>query len=613
MTNQESVFSEAYPEAVHDTLERAMTRVHFDRLLEFATAVCLRAPLDSVEVPAPTLESELVRKCGALGLRTALELIDEVEVMGADADEERSVRLDAPLREGERFADWSDPEIIARVTQFGKQLIDEAFTVLGEDADSYVEKMKVPERESQTEALKWLAGRIMDLKEDKERHRFNDDYGSTFYHPARLSPKLIGTYPDTLLAPTCLGASVLAASFFERAGVEYMHAGVMEGSGDRHIRDLAITLEGYESVLGAEHTLLREVVEGQTDKMISTYLSDNGYHAAILAHIAGDIWLQFDPYMHAFDDLDGVMGDRCAAVKNALDSYSELAPQLQLTVSREYKSVMEVYVQDAMGLRTDMYTDEDWQAQAYDMMISREHNPKAMYDTLIKPILRELFAKVMRDRELSQDTYEPFCIELLGGETDELDESEIDMSTLHMVHVHVSSPAEAAFRAMYAKYVEWGYTREEVADRMGRDPEYAARRMQDMTTLPHLVCLELMQQDVRGELPTGAAHEAMEVGLPHTRIGFSVLHDFAVYFDDALPPSFWAANWSSLAVTSEYIDRDANTSRQIDMLVNHAEYQDERYLTYIKSRVKLRKFMQEYVERNDDVQKEESGGVDERS
>src|SRR5690606_21858595 len=53
-----------------------------------------------------------------------------------------------------------------------------------------------------------------------------EDESAHFYPPHRISPKFIGSYPTPNVQPSCLSASIIAASFFERAGKPVLHGGV---------------------------------------------------------------------------------------------------------------------------------------------------------------------------------------------------------------------------------------------------------------------------------------------------------------------------------------------------------------------------------------------------
>src|SRR5258708_6100145 len=86
--------------------------------------------------------------------------------------------------------------------------------------------------------IEWLHQRIVDIhnidlpvenvdgQEDDDDEQAAPSQTPVFYHPMRLSPKMLGKYPDMPMQPTCLSASILAASFFEKASTPYMHAGV---------------------------------------------------------------------------------------------------------------------------------------------------------------------------------------------------------------------------------------------------------------------------------------------------------------------------------------------------------------------------------------------------
>ena len=198
--------SERKPVLEEYNLEPHLNRVRFDRLFEMTEKLCLDEPVATVEQNTlnDDLNARLVRKNGALALRTALELYDGREKWQGftDTDQydtDKTLILDSPLRLPEAMYDKTDSEILARIEAFGAQIISESFELLGPEAGRYVELFQQDDHDSQIEAITWLNSKLKEvLRRSSTPDEDNEPDDVSAYYPYRISPKLLKKYPDDI-------------------------------------------------------------------------------------------------------------------------------------------------------------------------------------------------------------------------------------------------------------------------------------------------------------------------------------------------------------------------------------------------------------------------------
>ncbi len=574
----------SYPiETLNDIIDAAEyydTRRRFDALLDLAADACLTAPLETPPIKELTTDQKVIAQYGILGLRAAYETW-----MGYDGSTDNTHL--APLLSPGDFVDTADMSIIQRVEQFGKQLIDEAFMVLGEGADKQVELFKYGTRDQKVEAACWLDERLSKMVFDDSRisqepgsqtiridlagkydDEINNDRGRTFYHPARLSPKLTGVYPNNELRPTCLMTSILAASFFEKAGAKYLHAGVMQGA-DFGTAQSLMNLLNDELDRGSSPALVRDKYRQAITTITDEVYADTGFHAAIYAKIEDDQWIQVDPNM---DGTAGLWRERADDVNNASLLLYERAdiPHLQLSVPLTVcydvpQSAREV-VRYSLGNPLVIDTLQS------DMLLGDQVKER-VYSEVIYPYIMQIIKQMAVDHPgLDAAIYKLFFTPNQGSS-------------------HEGSIVKEAYNDVFDRYVLWGESLEAVQRRMQADPEYLQRRLEDIAHLSTAIMVKISQYALTDNNLTNRVHLAAELGLPHARIGFSVLSDFAAYCDDSLPPSFWATYWPSVIPVSQQTDRKGNTPRQQERLRRYFEHHQTSELTFINIIDKLDSFL----------------------
>lgn len=239
-------------------LETMAAEEAFDQVVDVAANVCLRNPdlylhyLDTLkDMRTENSESQLVRQLGVRGLSAALEITAYGRSVVAPAREAEGTRCDA-VTHPERFSDSVDPDIACKIEAFGWAILIEAFDCLGEDAPDKVTEFKEAQtKQQQLEVLEWLDERVVAIRDKQAatpapaeepaeegvwegydgafviqdlpavvvRERITEpttdsgvvrevlDFSEPneyrepefFYHPARLSPRLIGEFPHTRL------------------------------------------------------------------------------------------------------------------------------------------------------------------------------------------------------------------------------------------------------------------------------------------------------------------------------------------------------------------------------------------------------------------------------
>lgn len=231
-------------------MDSLLDKLKFDDLYQTAWQMCLDAPL-----PASSRSAEksplhdLTSKLGIRGIGT----VYDCTVPGANALPVESLLIkkyatDSLLRDPTAFCDCYDPDVTQKIEAFGAKVINEAYYCLGFDVDAEIERFKTAETvDEQFEVLDWLLERVTNIgrgKTDLDEHEEEVDTDTQsslyFYHPIRLSPKALGTYPNEHLSPTCLMKSILIASFLERTGANYMNAGVMMTRPEQSANDIAV-------------------------------------------------------------------------------------------------------------------------------------------------------------------------------------------------------------------------------------------------------------------------------------------------------------------------------------------------------------------------------------
>jgi hypothetical protein len=555
----------------------------FEELLQFAGHICLDAPLErphTASVLSP--EAVIVKRFGLRGLRAALEIelgaeFDNKEVAQEEEDEEDeeekekkekakelSMRAESPVRFPASFSGSFSYENAATIEAFGAVLIREAYAVLGEDTDEHVERfVRAATDEEQIQELTWLDARIREIASND--HEIIDQSVEGYnYHPARLSPKLMGQYPNISIPPTCLGVSLLASSFLERAGAEYLHAGVMTTCREnellttaglfKHLMDVAE--EKFEALTPIE---VRKALMNKSQKAVEQAFEDNGYHVALFTRLKSGGWYQFDPN---FTSSSTLFSD----VQNAkLDTYyerfgemKEIAPGLELAANMNTPGSLDLLLAFLNETTSDQLPSALEVYELLDTIVDAE----SISDTILKEIVEPFFTAEAGE----------VGSHFLGllNHTVEKDGKEI-------------RPLEHFFTAMYEKYIRGERTDREFLESW-RDEGQKIETVFAARFLPFLMMAAWATDLIDSGDQDVPQHQAVELGLPHHRVGAAVLSDFASHYDFGISPNFWLSTWNSLVPITETLDLDAGTRVQQIRRQNSLAHTEVRQLTYLKSK-----------------------------
>jgi hypothetical protein len=198
----------------------------------------------------------------------------------------------------EEFAATPDKETVIKLRQLGEQFLAEGWLVFGEKKEELrnglIEANDDPDRQREI-----LREAIMILDEIKAKNTCPDDERYN-YNPLRLSPKLIGEYPETRLAPTCLSSTIILSSLLKQADIPTLFAGVMlvqedyltqEAEGASKRRLARICAANYPE------NATKEFLMGQLCEFFCGQGDDNGYHYAAYVKLA-DGWSVVDASFH---------------------------------------------------------------------------------------------------------------------------------------------------------------------------------------------------------------------------------------------------------------------------------------------------------------------------
>lgn len=566
MSGQSKESCHGLPDIDIAKIESLTDGVKFDRLLGTVEKICFGHNPDYPELEHTySVEPEVVSQIGVFGLRTALDHSNNVLWDYSDQDNQefkseydRNILPDSMLRLPFEFHDSTDIDIVHRSEQFGRLLLEKSFASLGPDAPQKAREMNnATTEQEQMEIIMWLNTRLVHISYDRHGIDHDDedfDSNDGLYHPARLSPLAIGKYPNINISPTCLGVSVLAASFFEKSGLNHMHAGVMEAR-----------LEGEDATISAIlgdrlngdyiPTHMQDYISKISDSVYKRSVQDFGFHAANVVQLTNGKWLQFDANFGSIDFLDKDMVDKNY---HDLTSFKDIAPGLEVTFS----SLRTV----AGGIEKEIYDIKDI-AYDYDqlcdaLLSSDESIEESIRSVVMPPIQKELYKN--------------------DGDYEFLNES-----------------LEHAFHKCLQRLVLWDNPIDEVRKKALDDRHYLQRVIEDMQDMwkPTLLMMLVTMRDIQSDTLASLRHSQLELGMPAQRIGLAVLNDFDTYLDSGLSPGFWSNNWPSHIPRIEAISRHTNNVEDSEQIYqatrNNAAWFASSLLRYSKSDGIINSFLQE--------------------
>lgn len=565
--SSEAVFDEVWMRDVERRVIGAPLDIKkFHTLLTHARDVCLADSgcdnrTETLEPPAHI--DPVVVHLGASGLRNAFELLttnwghfDQWHFPDREGENdavEFYPGYDSYLRRPQVFSDAPDPEVLRAIESFGADLLHESWRVLGTDAKAQIDALRQAESdEAQVEVFDWLYRRLQAIS--ARAPSFPSETVQGFYHPIRLSAKLVGQFPHHEFAPTCLGFSVIAASFIEQAGLRHLHAGVMRTYHDEMITTYRAAVLG--AVANATSDMPEPALVAVTEKRMKlrNMPRDNGFHAVSLTKLKSGAWYCLDPN---FDQHYTI--DRKRHIKQLNQAYEEIQEFASGGVPLE-KTVW--LAQDSISA---MVSDISWSVQvsvdsAAVLEVLANGDTESLCQRITSAVLDSLRIDLSQLNPKLVDLYES-VLELFSDEVREYPQQESDLSVL--------------LRNTIEKYVLWGMSPRDFAHRCMYDERFLERRVQDIRNAVYLAIADITGCEadryardnkhyahIRRINP--AFHEVFECGLPVPRIGAAVLSDFDAYAqaDHQLSPSFWMTHWASQVPITETRGRFSNNRAQ---------------------------------------------------
>ena len=559
-------------------MEPLLTEVRFEQLLNIAKDVCFTGgSLEFKSRYTPNdRNAKVVQAGGVLALRAALELSSGRESWDGfsnldEYDTDKHITLDTPLRDPSLFHDRTNPEIVAQIEMFGKQLIDESYAVLGPEADKYVQVFQSGNLQEQIKSVIWLDKRLKELTKGVGPSNLQE---VEQYYPFRLSPKVLQNFPGEV-TPTCLGVSILAASFFERAGADYLHAGVATSSREMQMEGMIDLLEYLEQQSQYFPTDFYESAEKKKLEIAGRLYLDRGFHAALYVRCANDRWLQVDPNYQSTRFVNPVVIKKLDETHSMLKEFEPVAPNLELGQPMPILASFQTGTRYLVEHYHNNLPEDLLESALTTIMCEGESVPQKIYDDFIKMTFERFAQDETLHAAVRYVAEDLTTCKILSGETDRDEEY-----------------LQEVFYKIFEKYFMRGRSFDEIRMKCMKDDGYLGRTIDDILCLPIMTCVALGLDDMHENVLDVREHQNLELGLPYSRIGASVLSDFAVYYDDSLPPSFWPAHWPSLIPMTESMHRSGNRKAQNGALRNQVVWNRQRYLTYTESRVINEEYLQ---------------------
>ncbi len=504
-------------------VERVAADREFDEVRAVAEQLCLSMPLEfTADCAEYDPRRALVAKLGLVGMKAATDITygQELPYM-LDGG---YINTDTPLRLPEQFGSHEqNPKVAAWAEQFGQALLEEYYEVLGEDADAQVEKFRAATSvEEQLTVLSWLDGRLRAIC---EAAAIDIDDGQTpWYHPIRISPKLMGGYPDIQVPPTCLGVSILAASFLEKTGAKTLHTTVALQAYESDLRctaETAMLLAASAVRIAPDSAITDDVLYRPyaIQEFMSEYYT---YHATSMVRLMNGRWAQIDPNFKLSGPLSTEkFSDEVEDAYELLDDLRDYAPLALTTIVNT-------------GLQTSaMQLNE----RAWTLAPDSVSYTTAAYELFDYPeSLLHRMSEFVADRVLALLDNDPRLMNALL--CNEMTEPDI---------VLIYDWVEELIRVTYTKDEDLV----DIVERCQVDQPYRQRRAADMAALVLVAYAAVMHRLANQERKPLREHAVVEAGLTAAHVAMSVLREVDVAADGTLSPGFWATEWPSAMAFAE--------------------------------------------------------------
>jgi hypothetical protein len=586
-----------YPQARR--IESLFDPLKFDELYSLASKVFLSHPVESSQLDTFPLTNEaaVVQQLGTRGLRTAYEISHGVEHPGYPEKNDgpkATFPNEAPLLYPEYFSGELDRQAILQAEQLGDAMMDEMFKTLGQDAYVMAEKLKnATSEDEELDVIEWLDKRL-----DAMAHVELDALGGmdkhtelNFYHPIRLSAKIIGTYPNQNVNPTCLGVSIAAAGFFKRAGLTQLHAGVMSTRMTDKEKSSYMLLEQFpkaaEAFLGEPfHPLFLDRLEALRGAIADNFTENRGYHAMVLSRLKSGRWVQFDSNYRNTVQINFV--DTSTALDDTYEFLEEIrpiAPGLEVTQKLEsFRDMSSNWGELIIDLKPDDFLDSDTiksrlllidpeseslGTQLFDAVAAPFFEIKESHSPIRKKVLERFHSIEVDSREFG--VAEPYLLDVFG---ECINRFFLEDNLLSL---------------------------DEYLERCQADPHFLERATEDFRHLPLMMGAFMCASDLHPDKQYAfKVCPYAEVGLPAARIGLAALSDLAAYSEISLSPTFWLSNWPSLIPIAQTSQGENISPAQHAIIHNNLGALSQHNLLYDSSYGIISEFLSEITSQEGD-------------
>lgn len=560
----------------------------FNDLLAYATDACLvhppeyLAPTETSKYDDLSPEDKLVQRIGARSLATLLEMSDGLH--GAIQDDSAKFHVSELLTAPRGFSDIANNRVLENAERFGQALINESFAILGKDAPLWVEKLQAAKTEDEEMAvINWLDHRIYSISNRGRSESSAEDEKEHFYPPYRISPKFTGNYPDIDVQPSCLSASIMATSFFQKAGKPTLHAGVTTPAHETGA-DLLVGMIQYIS--NRDKDTLYQGADIQAETLIPLARSSQVWrqrplaqHGAVYTKLSSG-WVQFDAYNNATGRLFREENEHLNALYEKLTTWKDIVPNLEFSTAPLPNRDMQLVGVESGPLS---FTLASFEYEDTAGLISR-------IDEALKTIPEESYNRYL---------YETCLMPLIDIQHFKSQNDEQKVSSLHVLEEaqqytlqengQYDSRMQRIFDKALQEFIRWKDTPEQFIERCATDPHYRARRAEDFLIIPSMMAVFNAQLSAQKDL--GYGHLAVDIGNPAMRIGLTTLGDFARYDGHPLPAWFWITHQAGSVPIIENIDNPSSSLYDRAVLFNSLLWQQSHPFTSRHNYDKITSFL----------------------
>lgn len=510
-------------------VQAMIDRARFEDLYDTAVDVFLSKPPEITEPKVYSQEELVVAACGVRGLAVALDCKRREQVFTDAAEDEDGgfyISTDSVVRYPQAFSTPVDLDIQQKIENLGSGLLDEAYLVLGTEVKPMVERYRAATTpQEQVAVLEWLNKLCIHIGDAERRDATGDD-DDYIYHPARLSPKLIGQFPHNALTPTCLGFGIIVESFLKKAGAIQLQGGVANTHYDSlrkyYFSEATETYHmaragGFNSI---EASSLEAAEWGAFD------YTNIGFHAATYTRLMDGSWYCVDPNYRLGYQLDEFDTGLLQNAYKDLIEISGIAKGIEIPVSFGHRSVS-VVISETLDLVRPFQLDF---STIRPLLVSDDA------ESLAFRVFSEIAKQVAGIQQQTEDTSVKSLLRVMEN---------IDTEIINE-DVHAFGYWQE-FIAGWDKHVLHGLDVETMVSRCKQDPHFLRRRLEDVQLLPVVALQGMLAREMdnfKNKITDNKnKHDFVEVGLPEYRTGCAVLSDLAVYTHALLSPQFFLSYW----------------------------------------------------------------------